>query len=390
MCRDPIVKEAMLRVGIVAAEESGDLLGAGLVRALRGMHPALQCIGIGGHHLREAGVELLYSSEQLGVMGLVEVLGHLFRIGRLRRNILAYFLDNPPDIFIGVDAPDFNLALEHQLRTRRKCRTVHFVSPKIWAWRPWRIRRIRVATDLVLSIFPFEERLYQQAGIKAEYVGHPLADILPRHPDRAAARQALGLSESGLVLGLLPGSRKSEVERLAPVFLQAAQSLVQVLPDVQFVSALPDENLMERVRALHRQNTPQLPLQIYLGQSHHVMEASDLLLLASGTATLEAMLLQRPMLVAYRVHPLTAVLARFLNNAQWISLPNILGQEALVPECLQEDCVAEKLASGVQCLLADQQGMARRMARFRALGDDLRCGANLRAAQAILRLHLQG
>ena len=379
----------MLRIGIVAGEQSGDLLGAGLVQALRSLHPSVQFVGVGGRRMQAAGVELLYSVEQLGVVGLVEVLRHFFRLRDVRNSVLRHFTRQPPDIFIGVDAPDFNLWLERRLRSQG-CRTVHFVSPKVWAWRAYRLRAMRVSTDLTLGVFPFEEPFYRRAGLRMEYVGHPLADVLPTRPQPAPARRRLGLAEQGLLIGLLPGSRRAEIERIAPVFLETARELTEQLPGARFACALPSDALKQRMEALRQKIAPQLCLPIYLGQSHCLMEASDLLLLATGTASLEAMLLQKPMLVAYRMNPLTVSLLRLMTKLAWMSLPNILAQESLVPEFLQGRCVAPKLSEGVQQLLADPEGLQALKQRFQVLGERLRRDANRRAAQAVLRLHADG
>lgn len=364
-------------------------MGAGLVQAMRKLHPAAHFVGVGGQYLREAGVELLYPSEQIGVMGLAEVFTHLFRLLALRRDLLCRLLEQPPDIFIGVDAPDFNFYLERQLRARG-CHTVHFVGPTVWAWRPWRLRTVRAATDLVLNVFPFEEAIYQRAGLRAEYVGHPLADALPVRPDRAWARRTLGLEGPGLVLGLLPGSRRSELQRLAPVFLQAAAQLARELPDLRFASALPSESLQQYMQTLHQQYAPELALTVYLRQSHRLMEASDVLLVASGTASLEAMLLERPMVVAYRINPLSAVLMRRLYRLPWVSMPNILAGEALVPEFLQGDCVPARISAAARQLLTGPDRVAGMVARFQELARGLRRGANARAARAVLDLHDRG
>lgn len=364
-------------------------MGAGLVQAIRKLHPAARFVGVGGQCLRDAGVELLYPVEQLGVMGLAEVFTHLFRLLALRRALLRRLLEQPPDIFIGVDAPDFNFYLERRLRARG-CHTVHFVGPTVWAWRPWRLRTVRAAAELVLNVFPFERGIYQRAGVRAEYVGHPLADALPVRPDRAWARRTLGLEGPGPVLGLLPGSRRSELQRLAPIFLQTAARLSRELPGLRFASALPSESLKQYMEALHRQYAPELALAVYLRQSHRLMEASDVLLLASGTASLEAMLLERPMVVAYRLNPLSAPLVRLLYRLPWVSMPNILAGEALVPEFLQGNCVPARLSSAARQLLTGPDKAAGMVARFRDLARNLRRGANARAARAVLDLHDRG
>ena len=375
------------RVAIVAGEESGDLLGAGLVRKLKERFPQAEFIGVGGSHMREAGVRTLFSAQELSVMGLVEVLPHLFRLYRLRRRLLRHFTENPPDVFVGVDLPDFNFGLERKLR-RRGCFSVHLGSPSVWAWRRNRLKSIRKSTDLMLCLFAFETPYYRDAGIAVEHVGHPLADRLPASPDRAAARRRLGLPQTGRVIALLPGSRGAELQRLGPHFLQAAGKLARSGGEQSFIAAFPNEELRAVFLQMRDRYATHLPLRTVLRQSHLVMEASDLMISCLGTATLEGMLLQCPMVLGYRMHPLTKILLRRFVHIQRFSLPNILCGEALVPEFLQEECNADRLAAKASELLADDLARRGLRQRFRALGDKLRLGADRRAADAVIR-HFQ-
>jgi len=371
-----------LRIGILAGESSGDILGAGLVRALRARHPDLELHGIGGPLLQEQGLESLHPMDRLSVMGLVEPLKRLPELLRIRRDAKALMLRERVDVFIGIDSPDFNLGLEEDLK-RAGIRTVHYVSPSVWAWRQKRIHKIARATDLVLALFPFEAAFYDQHEVAVCCVGHPLADELPLDPDRAAARAALGFSADAPLLALLPGSRGGEVARLAPSFIAAAQQLQKEIPGLQV--ALPAANV-EREAQLRALLPSDTTIRLLQGQSRLLMQAADFALLASGTATLEALLCKLPMLVCYRMAPLSYALISRLLKVPYFSLPNLLAQELLVEELVQEQVVPEQLVPRLKALLEDRERHARVQARYREIHQSLRRNASERAAEAVLKL----
>lgn len=376
-----------LHVGIVAGEASGDILAAGLLHELRKRHPELRAEGVAGPEMIAAGCRDLWPLEKLSVMGLVEVLAHLPELLRLRRDVVHHFSTSRPDVYIGVDAPDFNLGLESRLK-RRGIRTVQYVSPSIWAWRQSRAAKIGRGTDLVLCLFPFEPEIYAKHGVNAVYVGHPLADLVPRHVDTRDARRALDLPLERKLVALLPGSRMSEVSRLADAFLATAEWLRQRDPSLQFVvpAATP------RIRDWLEARLAAVPLErnvvIVDGRSRDVMAAADAVLLASGTAALEAMLLKRPMVVSYRVSALTYFLVRLfrLLKLPYVSLPNVLAGKKIVPECLQGDARADILGEELLTLLQNPAASARQTEIFDEIHATLRCNANARAADAVLRL----
>lgn len=371
-----------LRIGILAGESSGDILGAGLVRALRARHPDLELHGIGGPLLQEQGLESLHPMDRLSVMGLVEPLKRLPELLRIRRDAKTLMLRERVDVFIGIDSPDFNLGLEEDLK-RAGIRTVHYVSPSVWAWRQKRIHTIARATDLVLALFPFEAAFYDQHEVPVCCVGHPLADELPLDPDRAAARAALGFSADAPLLALLPGSRGGEVARLAPSFIAAAQQLQKEIPGLQV--ALPAANV-EREAQLRALLPSDTTIRLLQGQSRLLMQAADFALLASGTATLEALLCKLPMLVCYRMAPLSYALISRLLKVPYFSLPNLLAQELLVEELVQEQVVPEQLVPRLKALLEDRERHARVQARYREIHQSLRRNASERAAEAVLKL----
>lgn len=366
-------------MGLVAGEASGDLLGAHFIRALQQGHPRLRVAGIAGPRLVEAGVEAIYPSEKLAVNGYVEVLRHLPGLLRIRARIGRYFLERRPRVFVGIDAPDFNFALERRLKAAG-IPTVHFVSPSIWAWRPERIRKIREAVSHMLVVFPFEEKIYRDAGIPVTYVGHPLADVIPLEADTAAARAALNLAD-GPVFALLPGSRLSEVKRHAALMLDAARLIARRRPDAQFIlpAASPAAAAMiEQTRAGRELN-----LVVLAGRSHAALAACDVALVASGTATLETALFKKPMVITYRVPALTAWLMRRKALQPWVGLPNILAREFLVPERIQETATPENLAADALAWLDDAPRCESVVARFDDLHRVLRQNAAARIAQAL-------
>jgi lipid-A-disaccharide synthase len=369
----------VIDLGVIAGEASGDLLGAHFVAALKQNHPNLRAAGIAGPRMIEAGVEAIYPSDTLAVNGYVEVLRHLPELLWIRSRIARHFLHERPRVFVGIDAPDFNFALEAKLR-QAGIPTVHFVSPSIWAWRPERIHRIKQAVSHMLVVFPFEEQLYRDAGIPVSYVGHPLADVIPLEPDTAAARAELGLA-SGPVIALLPGSRLSEVKRHARLMLDAAVRIHQQHADAQFV--LPAAN--EAAARLIRQAAQglELPLHILAGKSHTALAACDVALVASGTATLEAALFKKPMVITYRVPTLTAYLMRKKALQPWIGLPNVLARDFVVPERVQEAATPENLANDALAWLADTPRREAAIETFRAMHLSLRQNASARIAEAL-------
>ncbi|MBK1701817.1 lipid-A-disaccharide synthase [Thiococcus pfennigii] len=374
-------------VAIVANEPSGDLLGAALIRALRAQRPGLRCLGVAGPRMLEAGCETLIEMERLSVMGLTEVLGHLPELLRIRRDLARRFLAERPAVFIGIDAPDFNLGLERRVRAAGIA-TAHLVSPTVWAWRPGRVKQIRASVDRMLCLFPFETEFLERHGVPARYVGHPLADEIPLRVDRAAARARLGLPGESPIIALLPGSRRGEVERLAAPFLAAARWCHERRPELHFVVPLVSERLRRLVEEAARCEAPDLPLTLVDGRSREVLGACDLVLTASGTATLEALLLKRAMVVAYRVHPLTYQLVKQLRliRVPHIAMANLLAGEALAPEFIQGECRPERLGPALLGFLDDPARVAAIQARYARIHADLRHDAAAAAARAVLEL----
>ncbi|RDZ29026.1 lipid-A-disaccharide synthase [Lysobacter silvisoli] len=379
------------RFALVAGEASGDLLGAGLIAELKRRHPGALFVGVGGEQMRQAGLDAWYDASELAVMGLSEVLRHLPRLLRLRRDLRKRVLDWKPDVFIGIDAPDFNLGVERWLK-QRGVKTVHYVSPSVWAWREKRAEKIGRSADRVLCLFPMEPAIYERHGVDARFVGHPLADEMPLQPDRDEARMRLGLDDEDPVLALLPGSRVGEIERLADDFIGAAARLRAAEPRLSVVAPMANAGAraaFERKLAAHPDAAALRPaLYVTDGGARTVMTASDVVLLASGTATLEAMLAKRPMVVAYKVAPLTYTLVKRLGmlKVDTYSLPNVLAGERVVPELMQHDCTPDKLADATLALLRDPQRAAALPTRFAAIHQSLRRDASARAADAVADL----
>lgn len=377
------------RVAMVAGETSGDLLAGLLLDGLRARWPAVASMGIGGPRMQERGFQAWWPSERLAVHGYsVELVRRLLGILRIRRQLRARLLADKPDVFIGVDAPDFNLGLEADLRAAG-IKTVHFVCPSIWAWRADRVEKIRASADHVLCIFPFEPELLARQGIAATYVGHPLASVIPRVPDKAAARAQLGLAVHDEVLAILPGSRSAEVAYIAKPFFQAAALIKKARPAIKIVvPAVPA--LRARIEQIARKCGVLDALTIVTGQSHPVLAACDVTLIASGTATLEAALFKRPMVISYHMHPISWRLMRRKQLQPWVGLPNILCREFVVPELLQDAATPDALATAVQdwldARLQDPGRIQRLEQRFTALHDDLQRDTPRLAAHAIQNL----
>ena len=373
---------AELRIGVLAGEASGDILGSRVVRALRQHQPGLRVEGMGGPLLAEQGMDSLFPMERLSVMGFVEPLKRLPELLRTRGAVFEHFRSHPPDFFLGIDSPDFNLSLERKLRAWG-VPTAHLVSPTVWAWRERRIHKIARSIDLMLCLFPFEPAIYHQHGVDARFVGHPLADEIPLQPDQGAARAALNLSPSATVLALLPGSRGGEVSMLAPLFLEAASTLKSRFPELQFLMPAANAQRMEQLRALVNASGLQ-DITLVDGRSREVMLAANAVLMASGTATLEALLLKRPMVVTYRMAPMSWALVRRLATTPFAALPNILAGESLVPELLQEAATPESMVTAVSELLETNQDA--QVQRFETIHESLRLGFEQRCADALLEL----
>ncbi len=376
-----------MHIALVAGELSGDLLGAGLIAALKARYPHARFSGIGGPGMIEQGLRSLAPLERLAVMGLVEVLRHLPELLRIRRRLYQAWLADPPAVFIGIDAPDFNLGLERRLRVRG-IPTVHYVSPSVWAWRPWRVRKIARSVNLMLTLLPFEAAFYQRHGVPVRFVGHPLADSISPHNDPLLARQLLHLEvpAEARIVALLPGSREGEVGRLGPLLLDTAAWLWARRPELCFLLPAATPKLFEVLAAMWAERAPALPLTMVQGRSREAMAAADVVLLASGTATLEAMLLKRPMVVAYRVAPVTAWIARWLLTISHFALPNLLAGRGLVPEFVQDAATVENLGPAALRWLDDVTARTRLVAEFDALHGRLRCDASRQAAAAVAEL----
>ncbi len=370
---------ANLRIALVAGEASGDILGAGLMRALKAQHPAVEFIGVGGPLMQAEGLTSYFPMERLSVMGLVEVLGRLRELLARRKLLIQTLIQEKPDVFIGIDAPDFTLNIELKLR-QAGIKTVHYVSPSVWAWRQKRVLKIREGCDLMLTLLPFEARFYEEKGVPVRFVGHTLADTIPLHADRAAARAELGLPDGPLV-ALMPGSRGGEVGRLGALFFDAAERLLVMKPGVRFV--LPCASPQRRAQIETLLQGRNLPLTLLDGQSHLALAACDAVLIASGTATLEALLYKRPMVVAYRLAPLTFWILKRMVKSPYISLPNLLAQRLLVPELLQDDATPAALA---QTLLPLIDGGEEQTRGFDEIHRTLRRDASNQAADAVLTL----
>jgi lipid-A-disaccharide synthase len=368
-----------LRIALVAGEASGDILGSGLMRAIKARHPDAQFIGVGGPLMEAEGMSSYFPMERLSVMGLVEVLGRLKELLARRKLLIQTLIDEKPDVFIGIDAPDFTLNIELKLR-QAGIKTVHYVSPSVWAWRQKRVLKIREGCDLMLTLLPFEARFYEEKGVPVRFVGHPLADTIPLEADRDAARAELGL-DGGPVVALMPGSRGGEVGRLGGLFFDAAERLLAQRPNIRFV--LPCASPQRRVQIEQLLQGRDLPLTLLDGRSHVALAACDAVLIASGTATLEALLYKRPMVVAYRLAPLTYWILKRMVKSPYVSLPNLLAQRLLVPELLQDAATADALADTV---LPSLDNGAEQTAGFDEIHRTLRRDASNQAAEAVLSL----
>lgn len=370
-----------LKVALVAGEASGDILGAGLMQALRDHHPDIEFIGVGGPLMQAQGLISYFPMERLAIMGLVEVLGRLPELLARRKRLIGTLKAQQPDVFIGIDAPDFNLTIELQLR-KAGIKTVHYVSPSVWAWRQKRVFKIREGCDLMLTLLPFEAQFYQKHQVPVLFVGHPLADSIAMQTDLQSAREQLSLPADAQVVALLPGSRGGEVAKLGALFVDTARYLLAEKPHLRFIIPAANQARHAQLAAILA-DMPHLPITILDGQSQTALQACDAVLIASGTATLEAMLFKKPMVVAYKLAPASYWLLKKMVKSPYVSLPNLLAAEMLVPEFIQDAATPEALAEAVLEQLRDGSQQTQ---RFAELHESLRCDASDRAAQGVLKL----
>ncbi len=378
-----------LTIALVAGEVSGDILGAGLISALKSHYPNARFVGIAGKNMLAEGCETLVDMEEIAVMGLVEILKHLPRLLKIRRNVVKTLIAEKPDIFIGIDAPEFNLYVEEKLK-KAGIKTIHYVSPSVWAWRQKRIFKIARATNLVLAFLPFEKAFYDRFNVPCRFVGHTMADAIALKPNRSEACSQLGIDEKGRYLAILVGSRSSEAEFLSEPFLQTAKLLKAKYPDLQFLVPLINEKRRKQFEAVKAQIAPDLEMILLEGNARSAMIAAQATLLASGTAALECMLCKSPMVVGYKMKPFTYWLAKRLVKTPYISLPNLLANEMLVPEMIQEDCEPQKLANQLAEFLDNSESAVLKkqvlIQRFTQLHQQIQCDADRQAALAVVDL----
>ncbi|MXN88376.1 lipid-A-disaccharide synthase [Pasteurella canis] len=383
------LKKSNPTIAIVAGEVSGDILGAGLIRSLKIHYPNARFIGIAGQHMLAEGCETLVDMEELSVMGLAEVVKHLPRLLKIRRQLIQTMLVEKPDIFIGIDAPDFNIDVELKLK-QQGIKTIHYVSPSVWAWRQNRIYKIAKATNLVLAFLPFEKAFYDNFDVPCRFIGHTMADAIALKPSRYEACEFLQLDEKQRYVAILVGSRRSEVDFLTAPFLQAAQQLKQLYPDLQFLIPLVNTKRRQQFEQIKSQVAPELDVILLDGKARQAMIVAEATLLASGTAALEAMLCKSPMVVGYRMKSTTYFLAKRLVKTEYVSLPNLLANEMLVPELIQEDCTPEKLAEKLSIYLSQEASALQQrhqlIQRFIDLHKLIQCDADQQAAQAVVDL----
>ena len=376
-------------IALVAGEVSGDILGAGLIRALKVKYPNARFVGIAGERMIAEGCETLVDMEEIAVMGLAEIVKHLPRLLKIRKMLVETMSAQKPDIFIGIDAPEFNLYVEDKLKAQG-IKTVHYVSPSVWAWRQKRIYKIARATDLVLAFLPFEKAFYDRFNVPCHFVGHTMADSIPLKPDRHEACNVLNIDEKQRYMAILVGSRSAEVELLSEPFLQTALRLKEKFPDLKFLVPLINQKRRQQFEQFKAHLAPDLDMILLDGNARQAMIAAEVTLLASGTAALECMLCKSPMVVGYRMKPLTYFLAKHLVKTPYISLPNLLADEMLVPEMIQEDCTAEKLTEKLTPYLEqDESAVQNRhvlIQRFTKLHQQIQCDADKQAAQAVIDL----
>jgi len=371
-------------IAIVAGEASGDLLGSHLMVALKQARPDIKFIGIGGPKMKSAGMEVLFPMEKLAVNGYIEVLRHFFEIVGIRKKLRSYLLSHRPDLFIGIDAPDFNLDLELALK-EHGIPAVHYVSPSIWAWRGERIHKIKRAVSHMLALFPHEPKIYEQAGVPVDYVGHPLADMFPEQPKRDEMRESMRIPLQAKVFAFLPGSRQSEVKNLARIYIETAKLILRQLPDARFLVPLASRETRKIFeQAIFDCNAFELPMTLLFAHAQDAMIAADGVLVASGTATLEAALLKRPMVITYRMNKWTWRLMKSKGYMPYYGLPNILCEKFVVPEIMQDDATPENLSQALLNLVNDKKAVAELEQTFLELHRALRQNTAQKAAAAIL------
>ncbi|MEE2870951.1 lipid A disaccharide synthase [Alcanivorax sp. MD8A] len=371
-------------IALIAGEASGDILGAGLMQSLQARYPGARFIGVGGQEMAAAGLDSLFPMEKLSVMGITEVLSHLPELLRLRKQLVRFLLREKPDVVIGIDSPDFTLPIARRLHDRG-LKTVHYVSPSVWAWRQGRIKGIKKSIDLMLCLLPFEARFYEEHQVPVAFVGHPLADRVPLETDSAAARRQLGLEADATTVAVLPGSRGGEVGQLMPAFLDAMVVLNRQRPALQFVVPAANAARREQIEALLAGH-PGLPATVIDGESRTVMAAADVILMASGTATLEGLLVGKPMVVGYRVGAVTFAIASRLVKSEFVSLPNLLCREEMVPELIQDGLTTDAIVASVEHWLDNPDKARALISRFQAVHQQLRGGASEKAAKAVSAL----
>jgi lipid-A-disaccharide synthase len=366
---------------IVVGEHSGDTLGAGLIVALRQHYPEAKFVGIGGDKMNALGFESLFAMDELAVMGIVEVLGRIRRLLYIRKSLTQYFTQHKPAVFIGIDAPDFNIGLELNLKNQ-KIKTVHYVSPSVWAWREKRIFKIAKATNMVLALLPFEKVFYDKHNVPCTFVGHPLADDIPLVSDKSKAREQLNLPITSKVLALMPGSRGGELSRLLEPFLQSAVELKKQNPELILIAPMVNEKRAAQFYDLKEQYAKFLDIDVVIGKTQVAMAASDCLLTASGTVTLEAALIKRPMVICYKFNLITHLLAKWLVKLNWFSLPNLLANKALVPELLQSEVSADNIVPLINDRLYNDQSQLD--GSYINMHQQLKCDASKQSAQAVI------
>ncbi|OCG35767.1 lipid-A-disaccharide synthase [Gilliamella sp. Fer1-1] len=370
-----------LTIALVAGETSGDILGAGLIRALKKHHPNIEFVGIAGPQMQAEGCQAWYEMDELSVMGIVEVLGRLRRILSIRRDITQRLIQLKPDIFIGIDAPDFNLSLEGKLK-QAGIKTIHYVSPSVWAWKQKRVFKIKRNTNLILAFLPFEKAFYDKFDVPCRFIGHKMADDIALNPNQHAMRQQLGIPLNSRCIALLPGSRHAEVALLSAPFLKAAILLRKRYPDLHIVVPLVNAKRRQEFEQIKAEIAPTLDVQLLDGHAREAMIASNAAILASGTVALECMLAKCPMVVGYKMKPFTFWLAKKLIKTPYVSLPNILAGKAIVPELLQQDCTPENITNHIISFLESDNSILKET--FLSLHNQIRCNADEQAAQAVI------
>ena len=375
-----------MKIYLVAGEISGDILGAGLISELKALYPSAEFRGLGGELMQNQGLTSLYPLETLSVMGVVEILKHLPKLLKVRKHLYQDALDWGADVMIGIDSPDFNLGLEKKLH-KKGIKTVHYVSPSVWAWRQGRIKSIKKSVDLMLALLPFEANFYKQHQMPVTFVGHPTADKLPIQPDKPAACLKLGLTDKNQrpIIGLLPGSRGGEIARLGALFLQTAQKIKKLHPQAVFLLPAASPKRYEEIQQLLTEH-PVKDLQLIQGKADQVLQAADVCLVASGTVALEALFCKTPMLVSYKVAPFTWWLSKFMLKIQWVSLPNLLAQKNLVHERLQDQANVAQLTSDLNQLITQPAVAKKQTQAFYAIHQQLKCDASRQAAKAVAKL----